>query len=292
MQHKDFQVVFYKMNIETLPPQAALSKYIDFYYFIKAKEANFESLHYSFPHVVNVVSVYKNASCQFTADGISVRADDHSGPVAILQGKNQFPISVVLKGDIDRISICFRPLGLNQFMRGPISSAMKSPVNEFHSWNEQKDFDNCLKDCFESGDPQERIDVLERFLLSCLKPVGYPKIELAIELLADLESNYAIEAIVREVNVSPRTFSRNFRDVIGVSPIEYKRIIRFRHSIEEKLFGSQFRRLTDIGYNNNFYDQSYFGKIYKKLTGQNPGAFFRAVEKLGDDKLIFRFVKP
>lgn len=279
------------MNIQTIKPQAALSQYIDFYYFIKADITDFSSVHYSFPHTVNVVSIYKSANYQSTPSGISISADENSGPLAILQRKCQYPICVTLKGTIDRISIFFKPLGLNQFMSGTMSAAMKNYTNKFSDWNEPSNAQQYLSACFALEDPQQRIDMLERFLLTCLRPAPYPKIELALDLMADLESDYSIEALASKIEMPLRTFNRNFRDVIGVSPIEYKRIIRFRHSIADKLFGAQFKRLTDIGYNSNFYDQSYFGKMYKKLTGLNPGAFFKAVEKLGEDKLIFRFVK-
>ena len=97
--------------------------------------------------------------------------------------------------------------------------------------------------------------------------------------------------ILNQINIPARTLNRRFREVIGVSPIEFRRIAQFRHSLNNKLFESQLKKLTAIGYESNFYDQSYFIKMYKKLTGSNPKAFFNAIEKLGDDKLIFQFVK-
>ncbi len=78
---------------------------------------------------------------------------------------------------------------------------------------------------------------------------------------------------------------------MSISPVAWKKIARFRHSLKNKLFNARFKKLTEIGYDSNFYDQAYFIKVYNKLTGSNPTAFFKSIEKLGDDHLIFRFVK-
>jgi AraC-like DNA-binding protein len=88
-----------------------------------------------------------------------------------------------------------------------------------------------------------------------------------------------------------RTFSRAFHREVGVSPVRFKKIARFRHSLQNKLFNEQFKRLTQIGHASNFYDQAYFINIYKQLTRQNPAAFFRGIDKLADDNLILSFVK-
>jgi AraC-like DNA-binding protein len=109
-------------------------------------------------------------------------------------------------------------------------------------------------------------------------------------LLTDFEQNHTIREILDKVHLPLRTFNRKFKETIGVNPIEYQRIARFRHSLNNKLFAKGFKKLTDIGYESNFYDQSYFIKIYKKLTGSNPKSFFSHIEKLAEDRLIFRFI--
>ena len=88
-----------------------------------------------------------------------------------------------------------------------------------------------------------------------------------------------------------RSFNRLFYKHMSIAPVAWKKVARFRHSLQNKLFSAQFKKLTEIGYASNFYDQAYFIKVYNKLTGSNPTAFFKSVEKLADDNLVFRFVK-
>ena len=68
--------------------------------------------------------------------------------------------------------------------------------------------------------------------------------------------------IADEIGLNVRTFYRMFKENIGISPVGFKKIARFRHSLSDKFFNEQFQRLTDIAYNSNFYDQPYFINIY------------------------------
>ena len=115
-------------------------------------------------------------------------------------------------------------------------------------------------------------------------------LERSIGLLTDFAKEKTIKNIADEIGLNVRTFNRIFTENIGISPVGFKKIARFRHSINNRFFNEQFQRLTDIAYNSNFYDQSYFINIYKQLTGSNPKLFFNQVEKVGDDKLLFQFL--
>lgn len=279
------------MNIEFLQPQPALQKYIEFYYFIKNQSSDFKSIHYSFPHTINVVSIYKQANYHSKVGHIEVYNDSKSNYLTIIQGKCQMPLKVELTGKTDRISIFFKTFGLNQFIKTPLALVMGNKPDQLMEWNTDPIYKNYLDQCFATDNLTEKIRHLEDFLLWKLSPTPISHLEKAIILLSDFEQNHSIEEILTQLKMPLRTFNRRFKEVIGVSPIEYRNIARFRHSLNNKLFNSQFKKLTEIGYNSNFYDQSYFNKMYKKLTGSNPSAFFKTIEKLGDDKLIFQFVK-
>lgn len=279
------------MDIETLQPQPALQKYIEFYYFIRNDGPDFKSVHYSFPHTINAISIYKHAAYYAEVGLAGISNDFNNDYLTLLQGKCQVPLRVELSGKTDRITIFFKPFGLNQFIETSLASVMGNKTKQLLEWDNSPLYKTYLNKCFSTDNLQERIDHLEEYLLVKLQPAPLSPLEKAVTMLTDFEHDHTIEQVLSEVNLSLRTFNRHFKEVLGVSPIEYRRIARFRHSLNNKLFNSQFKRLADIGYNSHFYDQSYFIKMYKKLTGSNPTAFFKAIEKLGDDKLIFQFVK-
>ncbi|WP_316831942.1 helix-turn-helix domain-containing protein [Pedobacter aquatilis] len=277
------------MNILTLQPQPALAKYIDFYYFIREERHDFRSAHYSFPHTCNVVSIYHKANGKRSDKVVEVFEDPQREFMTLLQAKRPMPLRVEMRGKTDRISIFFKPLGLNAFVSSPLSVLMEG--FELAEWDNKPLYQQSLKQVFNENTLEKRIEILENFLLGIIAPGEFSFLEKPLALLTDLENNYQIEDICTQSGFSLRSFNRKFKDAIGVSPVVYRQIARFRNSLENKLYHQQFKRLTDIGYSSHFYDQSYFNKIYRKMSGENPGAFFGQVRKLGNDKLIFKLIQ-
>ncbi|MEQ1923916.1 MAG: helix-turn-helix domain-containing protein, partial [Pyrinomonadaceae bacterium] len=197
-----------------------------------------------------------------------------------------------LRGKLDKVTIVFKPLGLNHFVRRPFSAICPNDSQLFIEWNEAESYPTFLDDFYATDDQAKRCDLLEDFLLSLHRPIeNGVKLQNAISLLIDFEKALSIEEIACAIGLTTRTFNRLFRDNLGISPIGFRKIARFRHSLNFKLFDEQFKRLTDVAYNSNFYDQSYFISIYKKMTGSNPKMFFEEVERVGADKLLFQFLK-
>lgn len=283
----------YLMNdhLHTIEPQNAFKKYISLYYFIKNDDPDFISKHFSFPHTYNALSIYKNSSFEFAANYVRVSPGNDKNYSTLIQIKKQAPLLVEINGKVDRITILFKDFGINNFLNSSLSRDLKNHDTRVNIWNDDVDFNKSMDRIFDTESLQERATLLEEFLLHKLHPIQIGNLEKAVELLWDFESNYTIEQIAGLINTPIRTFNRNFKEMIGVSPAEYRRIAQFRYSLTNKLYSSQFKRLTDLGYQSNFYDQSYFNKIYKKLTGSNPKAFFKAIEQAGDERLIFQFIK-
>lgn len=279
------------MNIETLFPSDALKPYIEFYYFIRSDDPNFNNIHYSFPHTVNAVSIYQQASFDASAGKLRVYHDAQNPFLTIIQSKCQKPLRVEMSGKTNRITIWFKPLGINHFINHPLAKVMNHITQQLIDWDKDSSYQAHLESSFSSAEPKQQIQHIEDFLLRKFRPLNTSPLEKAVALLDDFGNEYHMQDILNETQLSLRTFNRHFKQSLGVSPIEYRRIAQFRHSLNNKLFSKQFKRLTDIGYESNFYDQSYFIKLYKKLTGANPKSFFSNIEKLGNDNLIFQFVK-
>ena len=69
--------------------------------------------------------------------------------------------------------------------------------------------------------------------------------------------------------------------------MEYRRIYRFRNSLTNKLNTSQLKNLTEITYEEGYYDQSYLIKEFRKITNHNPKDFFKSLSKVDGDKIIW-----
>jgi len=220
-----------------------------------------------------------------------VYGDKKNKYLMIVQGKHELPLLVQLKGSLDKITILFKPLGLNHFIQNSLIKVAGTPSQVFTDWYNDKNCESFLDTFYGINDNTERITVLENYLLSIYRLLHEEAIlQQAINLLTDFNFEYSIEEIAKRICMNVRSFNRMFIKHLGISPVGFRKIARFRHSIKNRLFNNQLKTLTEIGYESNYYDQSYFHKMYKKLTEQNPRKFFSSIEKLADEQLIFKFV--
>lgn len=280
------------MTVEPFYPQdEKLKKCIEYFYFIKTESPDFKKAWYSFPHVNNAVSIYKQVDYDIQKSRAFITENKIARYTAFIQGKKQEPLLVQMLGAINRVTIIFKPLGLNHFVRQPLSEVLGEQPQKFTFWESATGYENFLDNLFAADIPvSDRCRFLEEFLLSQYQLFENDKISRALTLLTDFAADSSVEAVADKLQISTRTFNRLFKLHVGISPVAYKRIARFRHSLNNKLFSEQFKTLTDIGYESNFYDQSYFIKMYKKLAGTKPSAFFKSVDKLADDHLILKFL--
>lgn len=80
-----------------------------------------------------------------------------------------------------------------------------------------------------------------------------------------------VELLAEKVQLTPIYLSQLFRKEVGIPLHAY--IVREKVEEAKKLLSSSSLTLTEICARLNFYDQSHFTKIFKKLTGVTPKKF-------------------
>nr|WP_168208606.1 helix-turn-helix domain-containing protein [Chitinophaga sp. XS-30] len=210
----------------------------------------------------------------------------------VLQGRYDRPLRIELSGILDKITIAFKPLGLNPFISRPFSEVARDTSQVFTDWSDDIGCKAFLDAFYSTGAEDERIDILETYLLSRYRPLeGEDLLLRALAMLTDFDSEHSIPFIAEHISMTPRSFHRFFHKNLGLPPANFRKIARFRHAMQNRMFSSRFRSLTEIGYKSNFSDQSYFIRIYKEMTGDNPRKLFSSIDKLADDHVIFKFIK-
>lgn len=281
------------MKIDTFYPKHALLKdVIEYYYFQKTDSENFSTDYYAFPNILKPLNIHKNVICNINGHNVNVTGVKQKNYLMILNGRYELPLHVQQRGKIDKVTIVFKPIGLNYFIKTPFNEIAQEPTQIFTEWIKTSNCTTFLNQFFNEQDNSKRIVILENYLLSLYKPFTENLFLIdVLSTLSDFSTQVSIKDIARNLSLSSRTLDRVFKKHLGISPVGFRKIARFRHSLKNKLFNSKFNTLTKIGYESNFYDQSYFIKVYKNLTGQNPKAFFNSIDKLADDRLIFKFIK-
>ncbi|MBK9256861.1 MAG: AraC family transcriptional regulator [Saprospiraceae bacterium] len=118
-----------------------------------------------------------------------------------------------------------------------------------------------------------RIQVIEKFLLSHLKDIKADKLIVeAIKLIYETKGHIRIKELNQKLFISQSPFEKRFRKIVGTTPKKFATVVRF-NSVLDQL--NEAKSLTEICYENNFFDQAHFIKNFRQFTGDTPENFNR-----------------
>jgi len=100
------------------------------------------------------------------------------------------------------------------------------------------------------------------------------QIQQAISIILQKEGNLRINQLLDELFMSERTFERKFVAQVGLKPKQFARIIQFQKALGQ-LNDANFSKLTDVGMDSGFSDQSHFIRTFKSYTGQTPSYYLK-----------------
>ena len=267
--------------IKTIAPSSPLlNKYIEcFYIYEGPASSNFNYV--AFPHYNTGLSFFKGALVKRNKQQLEISESSNNCVHIELLGKYTSPVLLAYTGKVREISIVFKPLGFNRFFKDNYFSLAPKFSQELTNdvWRKFGE------DLFSSKDDLSKI---ETFLLSQFcDHLELSSIENALTFLENRTEQIPISDVANQVGLNLKTFQRHFQKHMGCSPVEYRRIYRFRSSLSNKSNSAQLKNLTDITYKEGYYDQSYLIKEFRKLTNHNPKDFFKAATKVDGDSIVW-----
>jgi AraC-like DNA-binding protein len=131
----------------------------------------------------------------------------------------------------------------------------------------------------------ERIQIIETFLFKQLaKTKTIDKIvKSTVETIFNRNGKFSVNEFSENNKINRRQLARKFSSAIGLSPKQLAKTIRIQTTLKV-LLNEEIISLTDLAYENEYFDQAHFIKEFKEFTGLTPKEFF------GDDlkmSLIF-----
>jgi len=118
----------------------------------------------------------------------------------------------------------------------------------------------------------EKVQIISDYLLRLVEVASRDadaRIMLATSLIINAKGILSIKSIREQLFITERTFERHFTKEIGVTPKQFSKIIQFSSSLNQ-ITADDYYKLTDIGYDIGFSDQSHFIRTFKKFTGKTP----------------------
>jgi transcriptional regulator GlxA family with amidase domain len=88
---------------------------------------------------------------------------------------------------------------------------------------------------------------------------------------ADYQQAGTIEELIKEIPGSRRNIARRFKQVTGITPIEY--LQKTRIEAAKKLLVETNQQMTEIMMNSGYSDPKAFRKIFRKTVGMTPTGY-------------------
>jgi len=119
----------------------------------------------------------------------------------------------------------------------------------------------------------ERVKAVETFLEEQLKEKSEDQLIVrAVALIYGSRGGMRIKELLQQLHISQGAFEKRFRKLVGTTPKKFASIVRFNTVLKDL---GQEKSLTEICYDNNFFDQAHFIKDFKQYTGDSPENFRR-----------------
>lgn len=186
-----------------------------------------------------------------------------------ISGQVNFPAHIQSGGRLDMIVAVFYPHTIGMFIDTPPSSFYNMEISGYDIENRQ--LNEIAQIIFESEDHNECISVLEKYLISKIKPVlNISRIGESIKAMFNVPS-MTVDSLADIACLSKRQYERIFSETVGMNPKEYSRVVRF----QKALWLMQNGELNYAGIASacGFSDQSHFIKDFKSMSGYTPRTF-------------------
>jgi len=197
-------------------------------------------------------------------------------PRCFLIGQLTRPYLVEPEGDTGTFVIRFHPNGFIPFATIPIKEMVNKPISLNSLYGKEGDeLGKCILNADSAG---QRIKIAERFLVNRLtdsKTIDNI-IKSAVDTILKTKGQISVTELSKENHIHRRQLVRKFSKMIGLSPKQLSKTIRLQSALKT-LLNQKKSRLTDLAYDNEYYDQSHFIKDFKEFTGLSPKEFY------GDD---------
>lgn len=257
------------MHFQYIKPTGVLSQFIRHYWVLEADASEGEvceriiptgnielMFHYGDPFVVNKYSEKEKEQPRTFISGISSNYAD-----------------IYTQGTCGLITVTFLPYGACNFFRFPLHQVEDSIV----------DMDDLYKESVKLIEEQisaatttsERIAIVEKFLYRQLSPVYNRELSIiqkGILLVNESRGQIAAKDLADKLALSPKSLERKFSTLLGKTPKQFLRIVRFQEVIR-RFSQKDYSPLTDYAYTNGYFDQAHFIKDFKALSGYTPREF-------------------
>lgn len=267
------------MKHQIFKPKSNLAKYIKCYWTLESTKEETPVKNTIVPDgYMKLIFHYGDVYRHYNEDGNSLTL-----PRCFLIGQLTRPYQVEPTGVTGTFFVCFHPNGFFPFATFPIKEMENTaiPLRRIFARDGQEIEQKILN----VSTTLERIDLIEEFLFNRLsdKETIDHIVKSTVETILTANGQLSISELSRRNNINRRQLVRKFSSAIGLSPKQLSKIIRLQAALKTLLM-KEVTSLTDLAYENEYFDQAHFIKDFKEFTGLTPKEFYGEALKMS---LIF-----
>ena len=262
--------------IESIKPTGILSKYIKNYFIVETDNSeDYLPKERVYPCGYATMVFHYGSPSKFQKKNSSKYIE----PDLVICGQQTNYYDLTLSGKTGMILIVFRPHGVKSFFNFPITELLNENLSlQALANNEANELEDKL---LNSPNNKQRVIHLENFLIKRIITFGegfavhnneFERVEHAIKIIENSKGQIKAQGIAHEVCLGIKQFERTFSKYVGVNPKKFASIIRFQNVIQMDC--KHKNSMSQLAFDNGYYDQSHFIHDFKSLTGLTPKAFF------------------
>ena len=250
------------INHKIYYPLYPLNQYVDFIWYGKSNNLDLSISHYA-PIFTELIFNYKG---KFSIQGDNIESEYSNNNKRIISGLKTKPFNTTVKGEYENIGLILKPY-CYKVLQENISKNILDNVSEILYLN-----------FFESSLPN--FIKIEKALLEFFQR---HKVD---SILIDFENYLNSKIIIKgdlqhfnsTINISQKSFINKFKSNYFITPGEYIKLKKVNNAIKI-IENNKNTKLTEVGLDSGFYDQSHFNRIFKEFSGETPKKFIQRLDR-------------
>lgn len=177
------------------------------------------------------------------------------------------------------IAFFFKPFALGTIFKVSAQELKAKPI-ALNLWNAYKamGLNIQLSHC---GSVREKLEALTHFISTQIESNqrNCEIVRYATDTIMQNSKTDVLAQLIEDLHLTERTFQRIFKKYVGVTPNEYRRICQHYFAFSQ-LKSGHFEKLSDVAFNNGYFDQSHYIRSFREFTDTTPNEYLQ----LGLDK--------
>jgi AraC-like DNA-binding protein len=258
------------MNAHIYIPQNELREAINYIWYHEAPAVKLKAYNIPFLHQELIINF--GAHLSITNQQQQRFGYPRAGGIT---GVHSQPTVTRAQGHYAALGIMLKPFGLYRLSGFSAAKLNGQPLTMQTVWGDAAL--SLLTELEATPAAVEKIRTLEKFLLRMARPHHIPEEIYALQQQPSLHKGH-IKSNISDTLISSKKYIQTSGTVLGMAPKKYTQLVLVNAAIAQIAAAPEIP-LTAVAYDNGFYDQAHFIRVFKAFAGMTPSAYRMAVRE-------------